>query len=250
MPHFFIKSSDVNNNSVIISDKDNYNHIAKSLRAKPGEKLLLIDENSVQYETVIKQINSGSVIAEVLDKYISLRKLPFNLYLAQSPLRNSDAQNFLIEKATELGANALYPIYTDNCALNKSVIDKKTEKWQRIMYESSKQCERADIPVCNPLTSVEKLLSEINFDKVFAFCERKANMTLRECCAVNPIKPNENVLLIIGPEGGFSEREFDFFSQNPDIKMLTLGNLILRAETAATVALGNVIYEYENYKQN
>ena len=92
MPHFFIKSSDVNNNSVIISDKDNYNHIAKSLRAKPGEKLLLIDENSVQYETVIKQINSGSVIAEVLDKYISLRKLPFNLYLAQSPLRNSDAQ--------------------------------------------------------------------------------------------------------------------------------------------------------------
>ena len=250
MPHFFIKSSDVNNNSVIISDKDNYNHIAKSLRAKPGEKLLLIDENSVQYETVIKQINSGSIIAEVLDKYLSRRKLSFNLYLAQSPLRNNDAQNFLIEKATELGANALYPIYTDNCALNKSVIDKKTEKWQRIMYESSKQCERADIPVCNPLTSVEKLLSEINFDKIFAFCERKASMTLREYCAVNPIKQDENILLIIGPEGGFSEREFDFFSQNPDIRMLTLGNLILRAETAATVALGNVIYEYENYKQN
>ena len=58
---------------------------------------------------------------------------------------------------------------------------------------------------------------------------------------------NEKVLVIIGPEGGFSDREFEFFASNPNINMLTLGDLILRAETAVTVALGNVIYEYENY---
>lgn len=247
MPHFFIDSNAVTDNFITISDKDNYNHIAKSLRAKTGEKLLLIDENSIQYETVITDITQNSVSAKILNSYKSKRKLEFSLYLAQSPLRNSDAQNFVVEKATELGVSAIYPIYTDNCALNSSVIDKKIEKWQRVMFESSKQCERADIPVCKPLTTLQKLLGGAEFDRIIAFCERRADLSLRKLCSSNPIKKDEKVLVIIGPEGGFSDREFEFFASNPKINMLTLGDLILRAETAVTVALGNVIYEYENY---
>lgn len=247
MPHFFIQSTSVNGDNIIISDKENYNHIARALRARVGEKLLLIDENAIQYETLIFSISSDSIFVNVLNHYKSARNLDFELYLAQSPLR-SDAQNLVIEKATELGVTGVYPIYTDNCALNKSVIEKKIEKWQKIMYESSKQCERACIPTCYKLTSIDKLLNEVRFDRIIAFCERCADMTLRDYCSKLPIKKNDKVLIIIGPEGGFSEREFDFFRKNDDISMLTLGNLILRAETAVTVALGNVIYEYENYK--
>lgn len=247
MPHFFIQSTSVNGDNIIISDKDNYNHIARALRARVGEKLLLIDENAIQYETVISSISSDSIVVKVVNHYKSARNLDFELYLAQSPLR-SDAQNLVIEKATELGVTGVYPIYTDNCALNKSVIEKKIEKWQKIMYESSKQCERACIPTCYNLTTIDKLLDEVRFDRIIAFCERCADMTLREYCSTLPIKKNDKVLIIIGPEGGFSEREFEYFRKNDDTSMLTLGNLILRAETAVTVALGNVIYEYENYK--
>ena len=57
MPHFFIESKQVNNNVVEISDKENYQHIAKSLRSRVGEALLLIDENQIQYETIISEIN-------------------------------------------------------------------------------------------------------------------------------------------------------------------------------------------------
>lgn len=57
------------------------------------------------------------------------------------------------------------------------------------------------------------------------------------------------MLVIIGPEGGFSEREFEFFKEK-SIPMVTLGNLILKAETAVTVALGNIVYEFENYRKN
>lgn len=250
MPHFFIDSNNVTGNTVTICDKDNYNHIVKSLRAKLGENLLLIDENSVQYETVIKEITPNSIVADISNQYQSARKLDFELYLAQSPLRNSDAQAFLIEKATELGVSGVYPIYTDNCALAKSVIEKKIDKWQRIMYESSKQCERADIPVCFNMTEIQKLLDEVKFDKIIAFCERIAKKSLHEFSLETPVKKGEKVLIIIGPEGGFSEREFEYFAANPQVAMLTLGNLILRAETAVTVALGNVIYEFENNKQN
>ncbi len=249
MPHFFINSKDVKNNKIIISDKENFIHIAKSLRIKRGEKLLLIDENQIQYETVVDDVTNKEVTVNVESSYKSNRSLDFKLYLAQTPLR-SDAQSFVIEKATELGIDGVYPLFTDNCALARNVIDKKIEKWQRIMYEASKQCERAYIPKCFELISLEQILElKKSGYKIIAFCERIANLTLKDYCTTNPIVQNDKVLVIIGPEGGFSDREFDFFKDNK-IPMLTLGNLILKAETAVTVALGNIIYEFENYRKN
>lgn len=247
MPHFFINSNQVVNNVVEISDKENYQHIAKSLRAKVGETLLLIDENQIQYETKISEITNSKVLANVDNSYSSKRFLDFELYLAQSPLR-SDAQSLIIEKATELGVTGVYPIMTDNCSLNKSVVEKKVPKWQRVMYESSKQCERAVVPTCYDATSLEKVLSENSFDKVIVFCERIADKTIRESFKEKPIKKGDKVLVVIGPEGGFSQKEFDSFKEK-SLEMLTLGDLILRAETAVVVALGNVIYEYSNFNR-
>lgn len=240
MPHFFINSNDVKSGKVIIQDKENFNHIVKSLRIKIGEKLLLIDENQIQYETNVLEIENKKLIVEVSKSYKSNRKLDFNLYLAQSPLR-SDAQNFIVEKATELGVEGVYPTYTDNCALNKNVVEKKIQKWQRIMYEASKQCERAYVPKCYDITDLQTVINSGN--KIIAFCERSADMTLREYCQKNSIKKDDNLTVIIGPEGGFSQNEFELFKQN-NVAMLTLGDLILKAETAVVVALGNIIYEY------
>lgn len=248
MPHFFISSENKQGNKIVISDKENYNHIARSLRAKSGENLLLIDENQIQYETKITNIDKQKIEVEIEKSYKSERDLKFDLFLAQSPLR-SDAQNFVIEKATELGARGVFPVTTDNCALNSSVIDKKIEKWQKIMYEASKQCERAIVPKCYERTTLEALLDNNKFDKIVAFCERKADLTLRDFFNQTPVKTGESLLVIIGPEGGFSPLEFEFFDSKK-IPKLTLGNLILKAETAVTVALGNIIYEFENHEKN
>ena len=244
MPHFFINSETLNDDIITISDKENYNHIAKSLRVRSGENLLLIDENQIQYETIVTDISSKEILCKVEKKYKSERDLRFNLFLAQSPLR-SDAQSFVIEKATELGVRTVIPVLTDNCALNKSLVEKKIERWNRIMIESSKQCERSIIPNCESPAKLDDLVKSARFNKIIAFCERKTKKTLREFFKETPIKEGDNVLIIIGPEGGFSEKEFEFFERN-SISMLTLGDLILRAETAVTVALGNVVYEFEN----
>lgn len=248
MPQFLIDSKDIEDNKITISDKDNYNHIVKSLRIKKGEKLLLIDENEIQYETVVNEITSKTISAGIKNSYKSNRKLNFKLYLAQAPLK-SDAQSFVIEKATELGVDGVYPILTDNCALNKSAIEKKIPKWQRIMFEAFKQCERAYIPECYQLITLGKILKMKNEFKIIAFCERCTDFTLHEYCKSNPISKNDKIIVIIGPEGGFSQKEFEMFKDN-SIPMLTLGNLILKAETAVIVALGNVIYEFENYGKN
>jgi 16S rRNA (uracil1498-N3)-methyltransferase len=242
MPHFFIKSDNIENNHITINDKENYQHIAKSLRAKSGEKLLLIDENQIQYETTINKIDSKEIVCEIQKSYISNRDLGFNLYLAQSPLR-SDSQLTIMEKATELGVRAIYPVITDNCALAKSVLSKKHEKWQKVMVEASKQCERAKIPTCIPPTTLQEVINK-NFDKILVLAERSTEINLKEYLTQNPIKKGENVLAVIGPEGGFSQAEFEFFKKQ-NLPLITLGDLILKAETAVIVTLGNIIYEYK-----
>lgn len=242
MPHFFINSKSVNNNEIIVNDKENYNHIVKSLRAKAGETLLLIDENETEYVTKIVSIDNKSIRAVIESQAKSKRDLSYNLYLAQSPLR-SDAQVTIIEKATELGVRGIYPVYTDNCALKKSVAESKVEKWQKVMYEASKQCERANIPACYDLTTLDTLLSDKTFSRIIALCERNTNGSLKEYLRSNPVEQNENILLIIGPEGGFSEREFNLL-KDKNLPMLTLGDLILKAETAVIVTLGNIVYEF------
>ena len=76
------------------------------------------------------------------------------------------------------------------------------------------------------------------------FCERIADKTIRDCFIEKPIQQNEKVLVIIGPEGGFSQKEFDYF-RSKNLPLLSLGDLILKAETAVIVTLGDIVYEYQ-----
>lgn len=238
MPHFFIDSNNKTDNKIVISDADNYRHIARSLRARCGEKLLLIDENQIQYETKISEINSKEVICEIEKSYLSKRDLEFDLFLAQSPLR-SDAQLTVMEKATELGVRGVYPVFTDNCALRVN----KQEKWQKVMFEASKQCERAKIPTCFAPTTFEEILQK-DFDKIIVLAERSTEKSLKQYLNEHPTKKGERILAIIGPEGGFSQKEFDYF-RSKNLPLISLGDLILKAETAVIVTLGDIVYEYQ-----
>ena len=243
MPHFFISVNDkINNNLVIISDKENYRHIARALRARVGEKLLLIDDKQIQYETVITQITNNEIICEIKNSYLSKRDLEFDLFLAQSPLR-SDSQLSIMEKSTELGVRGVYPVITDNCAVKKEVAEAKVEKWQKVMFEASKQCERAKIPACFGVSSLENIL-EMDFDRIIVFGERSTEQSLKQYLRENPVNKGEKMLVVIGPEGGFSKREFELFKEK-QLPIISLGDLILKADTAVTVALGDIIYEYQ-----
>ena len=243
MPHFFIKTDNKFDNKIIISDKENYHHIARVLRARIGESISLIDEYQVEYKTKITDITSSNITCEIISFEKSNRDLEFDLFLAQSPLR-SDAQLTVMEKATELGVRGVYPIITDNCSVSIDVAKKKLEKWQKVMYEASKQCERANIPQCFEPAYIDNVLESNIFDKIIVFGERSTELSLKKFLVDNTIHKNEKILIIIGPEGGFSQKEFDFF-KNKHFPIVSLGNLILKAETAVIVALGDIIYEYK-----
>ena len=239
MPQFLVSLSNIIDNIATICDKENYHHLTRSLRIKVGEKLKVIDEKEMVYQTEVIDINSSEIKAKIISSHQSFRKLNFNLTLAQGIL-HSDAQNFVIQKATELGVSSIIPVITDNCAVKKDIAQKKLEKWQKISVEAFKQCERANIPKISSVINL-KDIDFTQFDKVIVCSEIEREKTFKN---VN-LKNSQNILLIIGVEGGFSKQEFKFFEEQK-FDMISLGNLILKAETAVISAVSTLIYEKEN----
>ena len=179
MPHFFISTNDVNNDIITISDAANFHHIARVLRIKIGEMLYLIDENGIKYKTEVIEISSHTITTKVVERSKSNHSLGLQLYLAQSVIK-TDAQNLLIQKATELGIKGVIPFVSENSVVKDEVVDAKIEKWQKIADEASKQCERADKPVIFKRQSLKEILENDEYKVKIACVERSQDMTLKE----------------------------------------------------------------------
>ncbi len=248
MPQFLIKKENIKNNLISVTNKSDINHISKVLRLNCGDKINFVDEEEYLYETLILSINKNSIEAEIKSKQISDRKLNTRITLAQSILK-AQKQDFLIQKATETGIFEIIPMSTKNTVVKISSQkdkDEKLEKWNKIALETCKQCERANLPKIEKIISLKELLAEDEYDIRFFCNEREDGYTIRDFLRENKknLKENSNILLIIGPEGGWDKEELELFRKDK-IESVSLGKLILRAETAAVCAISDIIYEYE-----
>ena len=243
MPHFLIKNEEINNDFIELKDNDNFIHITKALRAKIGEIIKFIDNNKTVYEAKIIEITKQKLSAQIIKQYKSLRTLDFDIVLIQSILAN-DAQNILIANATQTGASKIYPILTDNSSISASQTKNKVEKWQRIAYENFKQCERADIPTILEVTNLKESLKLFKKENIIIYAEKYENCSIDD--ALKDIKKDEPIAVVIGPEGGFSKQEFEYFKKE-NYKLVTLGRLIYKAPNAVVAGISNIISRLENY---
>jgi len=244
MPQFSILSQNIQDKHVIITDKSMLKHISSVLRLKVNSELLLIDELENAYVTNITEISKEKIVAEITHAEKSKKKLNFRLDLLQCVLK-SGAMEFVVQKMTELGTKNLYcmPSKRSVPKYNDKDVKGKIEKWNKIADESCKQCERADKPNIDYMSSLNDLKEHAkNYDLVIACVERSSEKTLKD--VLRNAKEHASVLLIIGPEGGFEDEEIDFFKAC-EFECVSISNLIYRAETAAISALAGVIYEYE-----
>ncbi len=248
MPHFFVNPDNISGKKITITDKSDLNHIINVLRYGKRDKLILKAPENTVYEVSIKSITPGFIECEIIESYVSDKSLGINISLAQSVLK-SQKQDLLVQKATELGVKEIVPFTSRNTVVklgSKKDKSRKIQRWQKIVHESSKQCKRGDLARIEAIEDFEGLLKLERFNLKVLCSEKHADTSIKQFLQENKrnICPGSNILLIIGPEGGWDDSELEQFKQAGTTPLM-LGKLVYRAETAAVAALSHIIYEYE-----
>jgi len=246
MPQFFINKENIQEDKILITNSSDINHITNVLRRKKKDELIISGSENFVYEVEIVSIKPDLIETKIIDSYFSDKTLKISITLAQSIIK-SQKQDFLIQKATELGVRTIIPFVSKNTVVKfDSEKDKlsKVQRWQKIVYESAKQCKRGDLAEIKPISAFDEVINLENFDLKIMCSEKENAFSIKQFLSENKVADNINILLVIGPEGGWSDKEIDKFTKK-GFASVTLGKLIYRAETAATVAISHIIYEYE-----
>ena len=230
MSRFFIKEEQICGDLIRIEGADAH-HIARVLRMKEGEELLLCDFFNTEYRTVIRALSGDFVEAEIVEKRAGASEMPFPVVLYMA-LPKGDKMEWIIQKAVETGVTEIVPVEMARsiAKIDKSN-DRKQQRWQRIAAEAAGQSGRGILPtVSSPLTFAEAAKRMAN-ERTLVFYEGGGKPVSALVGAAD-----EAVSIVIGPEGGFAPEEVALLCQN-GAETATLGPRILRCETAPIAAL-------------
>lgn len=199
------------------------------MRMKTGDRLRLFNAHSGEYEAQLTQIHKKGVVLEVKGLLREGQTRPF-LGLAFTPLKPGPL-SFLLEKATELGVSDLYPVLTRYT----SVRHFNEVRAAATVREAAEQCERLDVPRVHPLQDLGAFMGGLDEKSVVFACVERAKEAL--LWGALPHQGGANPLVLVGPEGGFETGELTFLRAHAQVHPVSLGPLVLRAETAALAAL-------------
>lgn|SRR5579883_58214 len=205
-------------------------HLATVLRAKIGDSVTIFNGEGGEYQSVIKEITKKKVIVETQQFLTIDRESPLDIYLAQG-ISRGEKMDYTIQKAVELGVKKIFPIITERCnvKLDEERRDKRLLHWTSVIISACEQSGRNHVPEILLPQKFENFLKTADADWKFILAPQ-ASKKLSEF----PIKKNSRVILLIGPEGGFSDNEIKIAT---DFHALNLGPRILRTETAGLTAL-------------
>ena len=213
-------------------DKEESRHIIKVLRKKDSDILHVTNGLGLLFETEITLASDNKCIVQVL----SIKKSPepkFRLHLAVAPTKMNDRFEWFLEKATEIGIQEITPVICDRS--ERKVIN--LERFEKIILSAMKQSNETYLPKLNEAISFKEFIKQKNEGlQLIAHCEETDKKSLKEV-----LKPNENVTILIGPEGDFSDKEIALAIEN-NFQPVMLGNTRLRTETAAVVACHSVVF--------
>ncbi len=242
MYKFFVEDNQINNDKIVINN-DDYNHIANVLRMKKGDTILITNKNSKEtFNCEIEEVKSNEIVCNILNKENKKVELEVKIDLYQG-LPKADKMEYIIQKSVELGVNKIVPVNMKYCIAKIKDEEKKNIRWNKISEVAAKQCKRNIIPKIDKSINMDTLYNEIKkYDLVIVAYENEENITLKT--ALRESAKIKNIAVVVGPEGGFSLEEVDKLREN-GAKIVSLGNRILRTETAPIALLSMLVYEYE-----
>lgn len=207
------------------------------LRVRGGESVRLVDTEGKAFLAHLT-VSRKSVGAECVVVLKEKRELDSPLILAPARIKK-EKWEWLLQKATELGVTAIQPLVTDR--VNEAEpTPNRLIRWRRILQEAAEQCERHRIPLLQETLTLDALLTLLRespdqYGIVLAERQEEKAPSLSE--VLKQVAPGRTIVLVVGPEGGFSPDEFARFADS-GLPFASLGPRILRAETAAILSAG------------
>lgn len=206
-------------------------HCIKVLRKKEGDDILITDGKGFFYDATIVQAHPKHCIVNITNTVEPPKGWNFNLQIAFAPTKNIDRIEWFAEKTTEIGIDRLSPILCQHSE-RKEI---KSQRIEKILVSAMKQSQKALLPILDEMQSFSEFIKK-DFDgqKYIAHCYPQKKSLLKDI-----YKKEENALILIGPEGDFSEKEVEEALKH-GFKAISLGESRLRTETAALVACHTV----------
>lgn len=244
MARFFVEKVFDGDEYINLSAKES-NHASNVLRLRPGERIIIFDNYSNEFDAEIVEHSKQGTLARIINKVNNEYTQKLNITLFQA-VPKFDKMEYIIQKCIEVGVNNFVPVLTDRTIVrfdDENSAAKRVERWMRISLETIKQCRGNVVP---RISMPVKFNDAVKMGKTQDLClipyEKESMATLRgELSKAG--KSIMNIGVYIGPEGGFSECEIEYAAEN-GIMPISLGNRILRTETAGLVVASILFYEF------
>ncbi|NLC52927.1 MAG: 16S rRNA (uracil(1498)-N(3))-methyltransferase [Firmicutes bacterium] len=246
MPKFFIdpaalRAGDRGQQQVTIGGEDAH-HLARVLRAKPGERITAGDGQGNLYEVELTEVTPEAVRGNVLAVGPDQAEPALKITLFQSILKG-EKMDWVLQKGTEIGITAFVPFLSARTIARPAPhqFGKKQERWQKIVTAAAKQSGRGLIPTVHPVTPWSAVPPKLTGQFTLVAWEGETTCSLRQ--ALSARKELFAAQLVVGPEGGFTPEEVAALVRQ-GARSVSLGPRILRAETAGPLAAGLLLYHY------
>lgn len=221
---------------------ENHSHLAKSLRMRVGENLVVCNGKGTDYLCELVEVTKHQSRVLVQSIEPNRQESPVSITLYQG-LPKGQKMDWIVQKSVELGIANIVPVYTSRSVARDSDKGKKTERWNRIALEAAKQSGRGIVPVVENGLDWSELLDRIQNQSLrMAAYEERQNSKLKKILKNSPIPAS--AAIVIGPEGGFEAWEIEELEKSA-VEIVGLGPRILRTETAGIAMLSMLLYEWE-----
>ena len=235
MARFFLPQANIHEGRGIVQGQE-LAHLMKVLRLRAGDFVTLFDNTGWEHNAIIETLTNERGELKIIESHPTSRESPVPITLGVG-LTKGEKLDWVIEKATELGVSTIIPLSSSYTVpkLDVDRIHRRSERWRKIAVSAAKQCGRSRIPEVRSLCSFETFVSESWPETLkLIFWENETEQSVGQL--FDKCRETKNVLLAIGPEGGFAKREVEL-AKAQGFQSVHLGRRILRAETAALAAL-------------
>lgn len=242
MPRFFVPNLDQTQKSISLLDKNEIHHLSGVLRLKSSDTVTIFNGHGLEAQASIRSISRTEIIFQDLS-FCKKEQIQPLLILACAIPKRSKFET-IIEKCTELGIDEIIPLKTQRTeiALSEKTSSHRLHRYEEVAMSACKQSHRSFLPMIHPITKFDKVLECIDpADLTLIGCLKDPHQNLRDL-GREQLQTKNKIVILIGPEGDFTENELLAATQHGCIP-ISLGPNILRVETAAIASVAYLMLQ-------